>query len=101
MSIKLKNGLAQPLSIRDAEIFGDAPTSETRAKREEFIPAQYVGRRADLKDAKGECYFDAPADVWKFRVKGGTEWFRVNFDSLRFMRKRVKKKKVKSAEAGE
>jgi hypothetical protein len=83
-----------PLTYRDAELFGDAPLNDSRAKREEFVPAQYVGKRKDLFEKKGDSYFDHISDKWMFRVKGESEWIRVNFDSLRFIRKRVKKRKT-------
>jgi hypothetical protein len=89
---KMKAESIQPLTYRDAEMYGEAPLNENRAKREEYVDAQYVGNRKDLKGSKGDSYFDASADIWMYRPKGQTEWFRVMWDSLRFIPKRVKKK---------
>jgi hypothetical protein len=89
----MKSESIQPLTYRDAELYGEAPLNESKAKREEYVPAQYIGKRADLKDKKGDSYIDRNSDMWFFRPFGNSEWIRVNFDSLRFVRKRVKKKK--------
>lgn len=81
------------MTYRDAELYGEAPSTENRAKREEFVPAQYVGLRPDLRDRKGDSYFDRNSDMWVFRPAGDSEWYRVKFESLRFVKKRVKKKR--------
>jgi hypothetical protein len=84
----------QQLTIRDAEIFGDAPLTEKRVAREQYVDAQYTGLNSLIKNKKGDSYLDRESDGtrWMFRPYGSEEWYRVNFDSLRFVKKRTRKK---------
>lgn len=68
-------------------------SEDTRAAREVYVDATYVGQKETLVGKKGECYSDrSTPSMWFFRALGDTEWYRVHFDSLRFIPKRVKKK---------
>lgn len=92
----MKQESIQPLTPRDAELYGDAPLSEERASKEQYVPVHaYVGLNPKIKGKSGEAYMDRGSDKWFFRIPGG-EWYRVNFDSLQFLPPRKRKKKVKN-----
>jgi hypothetical protein len=82
-----------PLTYRDAELYGEAPLTESRATKEEFVPVfAYVGVNPRIKGKSGEAYMDKDS-WWMFRPKGSDEWYRVGFNSLQFSAPRKKKKK--------
>jgi hypothetical protein len=93
----MKQESIQPLTIRDAELYGEAPLNEERAPKEQYVPVHsYIGLNPKIKGKSGEAYMDRGSDKWMFRPSDSQEWYRVNFDSLRFSAPRIKKKKVKA-----